>query len=175
VKLEGADLDRPEHPRLQLRNPRQPHQLKHSLANSDWLTGPAATGFWPLGSIAGGQTAAHALTQVTFLSLSGTKTYSVRPWALTNTGPTPAIVMLKIFTAPVAGALVAVLGVDGTLAGVELVDLLLEPPHPAMTSATTARTTGSLLNEPPYRKQPKGHFRRTAVGRAQARPDAVPT
>jgi hypothetical protein len=57
--------------------------------------------------------------------------------------------MLEILTAPVAGALVSVLGADGTLAGVELADVLLEPPHAAMTSATAnnVRTAASLLNE----------------------------
>jgi hypothetical protein len=70
-------------------------------------------------------------------------------------------VLLEIFTPPLAGALVAVLGVDGTPAGVDVLEVLLEPPHPTMTSATAdkARTVGSLLNEASLSQWPEGHFR----------------
>jgi hypothetical protein len=58
-------------------------------------------------------------------------------------------VLLEIFIPPLAGAFVAVLGVDGTPAGVDVLEVLLDPPHPPITSATAdkARTDGSLLNE----------------------------
>jgi hypothetical protein len=70
-------------------------------------------------------------------------------------------VLLEIFTPPVAGALVAVLEVGGVLAGVDVLDFLLEPPHPAITSATAngMRTAGSLLNETSLSQLPEGRFR----------------
>jgi hypothetical protein len=75
-------------------------------------------------------------------------------------------VALEIFTSPFAGTLV--FGLEGALAAVELLDDLLEPPHPAMATTTigTMTTRDTLLNDPPLR-EPEGSPRDHTPGWAR--------
>jgi hypothetical protein len=52
--------------------------------------------------LSGGQIAAHARTQVTFVRLSGTNMYSVRPWLFTSTAPSPTSFLVETWTLPEA-------------------------------------------------------------------------
>jgi hypothetical protein len=73
--------------------------------------------------------------------------------ASTSVGPSRAIVALEIFTAPAEAAVLVLLGAGGEVAAVKPVDDLLEPPHPAMTSARAAvtRSTPRLFTESSFR------------------------
>ena len=63
----------------------------------------------------------------------------MRPWALTSTLPSPGRVLLEICTAPVVGVLDVL---DAAVVdAAELVDLLLELPQPAASSATAGASS----------------------------------